>query len=283
MLARSLVWRRGLDLTGHALLLRARRLDFGFPTEAPGHPVDTVACGEGVAGEGTGGDPGRGLRAGLGTSLRDRCGQGVGEGVHPGAASLPSRAAADPGVGRGGHHERHRGTRRVPGGRGDREGHPGVDVGLLADLVLPAGSGRSGRAAGQRPRHQERAGPAEDRQAGQCLAGEDDRAGHAAAQLRPAGRDPPVARLHPDARGPDAGTHPVLAAAGEAAGGLADQGLGRGLHAGHQVGAGHAGGAHRRGTGPEGARRPGPRPDEGQAGRADRGAHRPFRRTITPS
>src|SRR5512132_2883861 len=44
MSARALVWRRGLDLTGHALLLRARRLDFGFPTEAPGHPVDTVAA-----------------------------------------------------------------------------------------------------------------------------------------------------------------------------------------------------------------------------------------------
>ena len=43
------------------------------------------------------------------------------------------------------------------------------------------------------------------------------------------------------------------------------------------VGAGHAGGADRRGAGPEGARRPGPRPDEGQARRADRGAHRQVR------
>ena len=32
--------------------------------------------------------------------LRDRCGQGVGDGVHPGAARCRGRAAADPGVGR---------------------------------------------------------------------------------------------------------------------------------------------------------------------------------------
>ena len=36
-------------------------------------------------------------------------------------------------------------------GGGDREGHAGVDVGLLADLVLPAGGGRAGRAAGAAP------------------------------------------------------------------------------------------------------------------------------------
>jgi transposase len=42
-------------------------------------------------------------------------------------------------------------------------------------------------------------------------------------------------------------------------------------------------GPHRRGTGPDGARRPGPRPDEGQAGRADRSAHRRVSTTITAS
>ena len=43
---------------------------------------------------------------------------------------------------------------------------------------------------------------------------------------------------------------------------------------GHAVGPRHARGADRRGTRPAGARRPGPRQDEGQARRADRGAHR---------
>ena len=37
-----------------------------------------------------------------------------------------------------------------------------IDVGLLADLVLPARSGGPGRAAGQCPRGQERAGAGQD-------------------------------------------------------------------------------------------------------------------------
>ena len=36
----GLAWRRGLDLLGYALLLRARRSDSRFPTEAPGHPAN---------------------------------------------------------------------------------------------------------------------------------------------------------------------------------------------------------------------------------------------------
>jgi hypothetical protein len=32
------VWRRGLDLDGSRTVLRARRSEFRFPTEAPGHP-----------------------------------------------------------------------------------------------------------------------------------------------------------------------------------------------------------------------------------------------------
>jgi hypothetical protein len=46
--ARGLVWRRGPTLKGHALLLRARRSEFRFPTEAPGHPR---ACRDGEARE----------------------------------------------------------------------------------------------------------------------------------------------------------------------------------------------------------------------------------------
>ena len=70
---------------------------------------------------------------------------------------------------------------------------------------------------------------------------------------------------------------PALAAAGEAAGRRADQGVRRGQHHGHALGPRHARGADRRGTRPGGARRAGPRPDEGQARRAGRGAHRPVR------
>ena len=59
---------------------------------------------------------------------------------------------------------------------------------------------RAGRAAGQRPRRQERAGPAEDRQAGRGLAGQADRAGHAAALVRAAGRDPECCATTPGLR-----------------------------------------------------------------------------------
>lgn len=36
----GLAWRWGFDLLGYALLLRARRSDSRFPTEAPGHPAN---------------------------------------------------------------------------------------------------------------------------------------------------------------------------------------------------------------------------------------------------
>ena len=47
----------------------------------------------------------------------------------------PGRDAADPGLGGERDHGRGPGAGGAPGGRGDRDGHPGVDVGLLADLV----------------------------------------------------------------------------------------------------------------------------------------------------
>jgi hypothetical protein len=45
------------------------------------------------------------------------------------------------------------------------------NVGLLADLVLPAGGGGAGRAAGQRPGCEERPRPGQDRQARRRVAG----------------------------------------------------------------------------------------------------------------
>ena len=79
------------------------------------------------------------------------------------------------------------------------------------------------RAAGQRPRCEERARPAQNRQTRRGLAGQADREGAAAALVRAAGADPAAARLHPAAGGSDPGTHPLLAAAGEAARRRADQ------------------------------------------------------------
>ena len=58
------------------------------------------------------------------------------------------------------------------------------------------------------------AGPAQDRQAGCGVAGQAERAGHAAALVCPTGRDPPVARLHPAAVRPDRRPRPAGAAAG---------------------------------------------------------------------
>ena len=58
------------------------------------------------------------------------------------------------------------------------------------------------------------AGPPQDRQAGCGVAGQAQRAGHAAAQLCPPRRDPPVAGLHPAALRPDRRAHPARAAAG---------------------------------------------------------------------
>ena len=101
--------------------------------------------------------------------------------------------------------------------------------------------------------------------------------------FRAPGTDPRAAGLHPAAHRPDPGADPALVPAGEAARRRADQGVGSGQHDDHQVGPRHDRGADRRRAQPPGAGRPGPRQDEGQAGRADRGAERQIRRSITPS
>jgi hypothetical protein len=58
------------------------------------------------------------------------------------------------------------------------------------------------------------AGPAQDRPAGCGVAGQAQRAGHAAAVVCPPGRDPPSAGLHPAALRPDRRARPAGAAAG---------------------------------------------------------------------
>jgi hypothetical protein len=58
------------------------------------------------------------------------------------------------------------------------------------------------------------AGPPQDRQAGCGLAGQAQRAGHAATLVRPTRPDPPIAGLHPAAVRPDQRPRPAGAAAG---------------------------------------------------------------------
>jgi hypothetical protein len=58
------------------------------------------------------------------------------------------------------------------------------------------------------------AGPPQDRQAGCGVAGQAERAGHAAALVRPTRPDPAAAGLHPAACRPDRRPHPPQAAAG---------------------------------------------------------------------
>src|SRR5674476_358929 len=60
-------------------------------------------------------------------------------------------------------------------------------------VLLPSGSAGPGGVGGQRPRREERPGPPQDRQARRHLAGQAQRAWHAAGFVHPAGRDSPTA------------------------------------------------------------------------------------------
>ena len=156
----------GPDLEGSRTVASSTPVRISVPlTEAPGRPdlssVDVIGgqakWEQAEAKPGAGGDSRRRARAGHRAGRRDRCGQGVGQGVCAGAAGR-LRVGGSAGCGT---------WRRRTGaitelaeqlvGAGHREGHRRVDIGLLADLVLPAGGGRAGGAAGQRPRREERA------------------------------------------------------------------------------------------------------------------------------
>ena len=192
---------------------------------------------------GAGGDSRRRTRAGDRTGMRHRRGQGIRHGVRADSAASVGGSARC-------------GTWTPPPARsptwpiscraGHREGHRRVHLGLLADLVLPARGGRTRRAVGQRPRREERARPAQNRQTRRGVAGQAHREGLVAALVRAARADPTAARLHPAAGRSHPGTRPLLAAAGEAARRRAHQAVLGGVHAGHAVGAGHDRGADRR-------------------------------------
>jgi|SRR5680860_35328 len=87
-------------------------------------------------------------------------------------------------------------------------------------LLASAGPGGVG---GQRPRREERPGPAQNRQARRRLACQTQRTWHAAGFVHPADRDSPAAGLHPAAGRPDRRTVPPYPAAGEATRGCPDQ------------------------------------------------------------
>ena len=225
---------------------------------------------------GAGGDSRRRARIGDRAGRRDRRGQGDGQGVC--AVARQGRAPVQPGLGRAGHHRRGRRPRRAVGRPAGGAGQCGVDIGLLAHLLLPAGGGRAEGGPGQCPRCEERAGPAQDRPPRCGVAGQADREGAAAAVIRATAADPAVARLHPVTRGPDPRTHPLLAAAGEAARGRPDQGVVGDFHPEPAVGARHDRSPHRRRARPAPVGRSGPGPVDDQARGPDRRARWPLRR-----
>ena len=195
----------------------------------------------------------------------------------PDAAPVPARRPAQHGVdGQGADGRDPRAGPPAEEGR-DRDRDAGKYLGLLADLVLRAGGVRAGGAAGQRGPGQEPARPAENGQAGRAVAGPADRDGAAAGLVRAAEGDPGPAGLHPGPHPPGPRAHPVLPAAGKAAGRRPGQAVGRGLQADHRIGQGHDQGDDRRGARPAHAGRPGPHPDEGQARRPGRGPGRHVR------
>ena len=264
-------------------MLRARRLDFGFPTEAPGHPVDTVAAVRG-AGEGTGGDRGRGLRAGLGASLRDRCGQGGRGRCAPGCRIPPVPGSGGPGCGtwrpprtpswNSASTWRARGSRRSPWSRRRITGGSGSSCWRSRGLEM---------LAGQRPRRQERPGPPEDRSGLDAvwLAKLTERGMLRPSFVPPLETDPRTARPHPVARA--VMTHERTRHKQRTEKLLEQAQIKLStviafLTSIRRLGTRDAGSPDRRRAQPQGPRGPGPRHDQGQPRHPRRGPDRAFRR-----
>jgi hypothetical protein len=186
---------------------------FGIPTEPPGSPSAT-RDGRRTVGASRPAGRGRRARGDRGPGRRDRCRQGIRDGLYPGAACHQGGQARHHGLAGRLDHQPDPGVGRPVGRRGDPAGRGRVHLRLLAAVRLCAGGAGAGGVAGQRPRRQAPAGPPQDRQAGCGVAGQAERAGHAATLVRPACPDPPAAGLHPAACRPDRRPHPPQAAAG---------------------------------------------------------------------
>jgi hypothetical protein len=132
--------------------------------------------------------------------------------------------------------------------------------------------------AGQRPRRQAPARPAQDRPARRGVAVQGRRAADAAPVLRAAPGDPGPARLDPLPDGPARRPHGGEAAGGEAARGRADQALDGGQRPVRGLRAGDHGRTHRRRARSGGAGRSRPRQPAVQDGSSERGADRPVHR-----
>ena len=262
-------------------MLRARRSEFRFPTEAPGPPASLP---EPCEGDGPGDDGARRRSRMRSTS---RSWSGSPRSMWPrrrgwcarGCRIRPGRGSGGPGSGRSlpprtrssswASTWRVRGSRRSPWSPRRITGGP----------VLPAGSGRPGRAAGQGPGRQARPRQAEKRQAGRVWQAKLTERG----MLRPSFVPPAeirqlrdYTRLRVDLTR-DRPRHvqrleKLLEDALIKLSTVATDIMGA-------VGPGDDRGADRRAARPAGAGRAGPRPDEGQARRAGAGPDRPVRRS----
>ena len=169
----------GGDLAGWVLSLHARRSDSAFPAPSPGQPrpagfeESEAAWPRGKTRRTAPGCRGtavtarrwpRSSRRSSGVRGRDRRGEGVRDGVHPGA-----------GESRAGGGRRYGGWKPPAGGVTALMDHLCAracsgsywnPVRLLAHLALPGRGGRAGGVAGQRPRRQAPAGAGQERHGG---------------------------------------------------------------------------------------------------------------------
>ena len=148
----------GPDLEGSRIVASSTPVRISVPlTEAPRRPTPGMVDSFGgqkneievKTDTRAGGDSRRRTRAGSRAGRRNRRGQGLRQSVHADDGRSPT---GQPSVGCTGDDRADNRFGRSADQLGHREDHRRIDVGLLADLVLPAGSGRTRRAAGQRPR-----------------------------------------------------------------------------------------------------------------------------------
>src|SRR6266545_235426 len=187
-----------------------------------------------------------------------------------------SAGAGGPGVRR--HHAGAAGSGRLAAPPAGSAGGDGGHIGLLEAGVLPAGSRRLRLLATQRQARQERARPAQDRQARRGVAGQGRRTWHVPAQPGPPQTDPPATRYHPLPAQPGPRTVPGEATAGEDPRTRPDQAGHGHLQPARRLRPADAPRDDRPAARPGSASGDGPRPDAPQDPATAPGADRPLRR-----